>query len=356
MLQTTNHIKTPLLAKLSDISFRDLTEGDVLVYGGGGVWGNSTALDIGVTQVFAGTGIAVTGTTSHPIVGIDTTSVTAATYTNPSSLTVNAQGQLTAITSGSAPVTSVTGTSGEITVAGTSTAPILSLGNTTVTGASYTYTSLSVDSKGRLTAASNGVTPVQTLTGTGTGVTVGGTATAKTVGLTDINGGTSTNYSTPITLDNYGRGTFSTTTTSAALDLQVAGTQSISSSGAFSTPTSWVASVGTGITQLNSPTVNAWNGGTGVFTFNKTGCYSITGAMGFATNATGARGSQFLIGGAGHCITSFDNAGASNQTDIPMAFIAHISTIGTTLQLQCFQNSGGNLTGTYELGVAFLHE
>lgn len=78
-----------------------------------------------VTEIDTGTGL-----TGGPITSSGTISmsdiVVGGTVTNPSILTYNNRGQITAATSGDAPVTSVTGTANEITVTGT-TAVTLSI-------------------------------------------------------------------------------------------------------------------------------------------------------------------------------------------------------------------------------------
>jgi hypothetical protein len=87
-------------------------------------------------------------------------------FTN-ASVTVNAKGLVTAASSGTAPVTSVSGTAGEIASSGGAT-PTLALITTAVTPGTYYETNLTVDSFGRITAASNGGSNVVTTTGTGT--------------------------------------------------------------------------------------------------------------------------------------------------------------------------------------------
>lgn len=68
-------------------------------------------------------------------------------------------------------VTSVTGTAGNISSTGGST-PVIDLVSTAVTPASYNYSSITVDAKGRLTAASNGAAPVLIAGSTMTGALI----------------------------------------------------------------------------------------------------------------------------------------------------------------------------------------
>lgn len=242
--------------------------------GGGGyvVWPNmvtktnsGTVTNVAVTSsdlTVSGSPITSAGTIN---LALSNTGVTAGTY-SLATVTVDAKGRITAASngssSGSGTVTSVALSSSDLTVTGgpitTSGTISLSLANSGVSAGSYSLASLTVDAKGRVTAISNGSLPAASAIAPNASYTVQNVTVTSGAATLDL--ANATDFVVPLSA-NITSLTFSNPPTSGAMSMFTI--EVVASGSAYSI--AWPASVKwSGST---APTLSSGSGKVDIFTF-----------------------------------------------------------------------------------------
>ena len=304
---------------------------------------SQTISDGDTITVAGGTALSsVASATDTVTLNLDNTAVTAGSYTY-GSFTVDAQGRLTAASSGAAPGTMSdfiitgdgaatqtiadgdtftlaggTGLTSAVTATDTVT---FNLDNTPVTPASYTYASITVDQQGRLTAASSGAAP-----GTFNDFIISDGSTTET-----ISDGDTLLFSAGTGITAAVSATDTLTITNTGVTSIVAGTN-ISVSGA------------TGAVTINSTdqftgTVTSVDTAAGTFISGSGGPITTTGSLTYDLSATGTASATTFLRGDNTWGTPAGSGGT--VTSVGLGLPAEFTVTGSPV------TTSGTLTGAW---------